>query len=90
MIFAGAWGTIFAMADDSGERRSSGDEQAGPLAWLSKRAGLIILVVIGAIVAARLMASWIKWLLVAVVATAVLYLWKSLRKSRSDSDPGRE
>lgn len=55
----------------------------GPLAWLSKRAGLVILVVIGAIVALRLMSSWIKWLLIAVVVGAVFYLVKG----RSGDNP---
>jgi hypothetical protein len=48
----------------------------GPWAWLGKRAGLIILVVIGAIVGLKLMASWIKWMLIAMVIFAIVYLVK--------------
>jgi uncharacterized membrane protein YfcA len=54
-----------------------GASNEGPLAWLSKRAGLVILVVLGAIVALRLMSSWLKWLLIAVVVGAAFYLIKS-------------
>jgi uncharacterized membrane protein YfcA len=68
------------VADNDEVDTSSG----GPLAWLSKRAGLVILVVIGAIVALRLMSSWIKWLLIAVVVGAVFYLVKSRTGGNSD------
>ncbi|HLT37297.1 MAG TPA: hypothetical protein VK034_13480 [Enhygromyxa sp.] len=46
------------------------------VAWLGKRAGLIILVVLAAIVGLRLMSSWIKWMLIAMVVAAVIYLVK--------------
>jgi hypothetical protein len=49
--------------------------------WLGKRAGLLILVVIGAIVGLRLMSSWIKWMLIAVVVAAIVYLVKSAQRS---------
>ncbi|PRP91804.1 hypothetical protein ENSA5_52410 [Enhygromyxa salina] len=64
------------MADDMDEKRSTTKtgESEGPLAWLSKRAGLVVLVVIAAIVALRLMSSWLKWLLIAMVVGAVYYL----------------
>jgi hypothetical protein len=51
---------------------------------LSNRAGLIILVVIAAIVALRLMSSWIKWMLIAMVVAALVYLVKGALKSRAD------
>ena len=69
---------------------ASDDDQAttkpatnGPWAWLSNRAGLIILVVIAAIVAIKLMSSWIKWMLIAMVVAAIVYLVKgALRRER--------
>jgi uncharacterized membrane protein YfcA len=63
----------------------AGGSSEGPLAWLSKRAGLVILVVLGAIVALRLMSSWLKWLLIAVVVGAAFYLIKS-RSSETPAD----
>lgn len=48
--------------------------------WLGKRAGLLILVVIAAVVGLRLMSSWIKWMLIAMVAAAVVYLIKSAQR----------
>jgi hypothetical protein len=44
---------------------------------LSKRAGILILVAILSIVALRLMSSWLRWLLIAVVAGALFHLLKS-------------
>ncbi|PRQ07994.1 hypothetical protein [Enhygromyxa salina] len=70
------------MADKDDEAAPSG----GPLAWLSKRAGLVILVIIGAIVGLRLMSSWIKWLLIAMVVGALVYLVKSAMGDESSSD----
>lgn len=61
-------------------------ESEGPLAWLSKRAGLVVLVVIAAIVALRLMSSWIKWLLIAMVVGAVFYLVKSRSSDESEHE----
>lgn len=52
--------------------------------WLSNRAGLVILVVLGAIVALRLMSSWIKWLLIAIVVAAVVYLVKGAMRSSGE------
>lgn len=69
------------MADNDDETASE-----GPLTWLSKRAGLVILVIIGAIVALRLMSSWIKWLLIAVVVGAVFYLIKSRSGDETEAD----
>jgi membrane protein implicated in regulation of membrane protease activity len=48
--------------------------------WLGKRAGLLILIVIAAIIGLRLMSSWIKWMLIAMVAAAVVYLIKSAQR----------
>jgi O-antigen ligase len=69
---------------------ASDDEQAakkpatnGPGAWLSNRAGLIILVVIAAIVALKLMSSWIKWMLIAMVVAAIVYLVKGALRRES-------
>jgi uncharacterized membrane protein YfcA len=53
---------------------------SGPWAWLSNRAGLIILVVLGAIVGLRLMSSWIKWMLIAMVVAATVYLVRGARR----------
>lgn len=59
----------------------------GPGAWLRSRAGLIILVVIFAVVALRLMSSWIKWTLIAIVGAAIYYLIKgALRRASDDSE----
>ncbi|KIG15399.1 hypothetical protein DB30_05595 [Enhygromyxa salina] len=69
------------MADKDDQVASS----EGPLAWLSKRAGLVILVIIGAIVGLRLMSSWIKWLLIAMVVGALFYLVKSATGSEPKS-----
>jgi hypothetical protein len=60
------------------------NEQPDPnsaIEWLGKRAGLLILVVIGAIVGLRLMSSWIKWMLIAMVVAAIVYLIKSAQRS---------
>ena len=54
--------------------------------WLSKRAGLVILVVIAVIVAMRLMSSWLRWLMIAIVAGAIFHVVKS-RLSDGDQDP---
>lgn len=59
---------------------SDDDEAKGPWAWLSNRAGLIILVVIAAIVGIKLMSSWIKWILIAMVVAAVIYLVKGVTR----------
>lgn len=48
--------------------------------FLSNRAGLIILVVLAAIVGLRLMSSWIKWMLIAIVVAAIVYLVKGVRR----------
>lgn len=71
---------------DPSEGRPEEDERGGPLAWLSSRAGLVILVVIGAIVGLRLVSRWLKWLLLAVVVGAAIYLIKS----RPGDDESRE
>lgn len=76
MTSRGASGTIVVMADEPTSKAQS----KGPWAWLSNRAGLIILVVIATIVAVRLMSSWIKWLLIATVVGAVVYLVKGARR----------
>lgn len=55
-------------------------EADATVAWLSKRAGLIILVVLALIVGLRLMSSWIKWMLLALVVAAVVYLISGLRR----------
>ncbi len=75
-----AWGTIVAMAnEDEGKGKGVG-------AWLGDRAGLIILVVIAAVVGLRLMSSWIKWLLIAMVVGAAYYLVKgALNRSRGEA-----
>jgi O-antigen ligase len=66
------------------ERPTNQPKRAGPWAFLSNRAGLIILVVLAAIVAVRLMSSWIKWMLIAVVIAAVVYLVKGVLRRSSD------
>jgi len=54
--------------------------------WLSNRAGLIILVILGAIVGLRLMSSWIKWMLILMVGAAIVYLVKgALRRGSEQS-----
>jgi len=53
---------------------------SGPWAWLSNRAGLIILIVIAAIVGIKLMSSWIKWMLIAMVIAAIVYLVRGARR----------
>lgn len=53
---------------------------SGPWAWLSNRAGLIILIVIAAIVGLKLMSSWIKWMLIAMVIAAIVYLVRGARR----------
>ena len=63
-------GTIARMAND--EQRSEPPSEPPSESWLSKRAGLLILVVLGAIVLWRLMATWLHWLLFAVLAGAVV------------------
>lgn len=79
VIFATPSCTICSVTDPGEE------ESKGPLVWLSTRAGLVILVILGAIVGLRLMSRWIKWLLIAVVVGAVIYLVKS-RSSDESSD----
>ena len=81
VIFATAWGTIRPVTADPGEGRS--DETEGSLAWLSKRAGLVILVVLATIVGLRLVSKWLKWLLIAVAVGALFYLVMG-RSSESD------
>jgi uncharacterized membrane protein YfcA len=73
------------VANDTGEQHEV-EQRDGPLAWLSKRVGLVVLVVIGAIVALRLMASWIKWLLIAVVIGALFYLFASRPSAESERE----
>ena len=69
----------------AGNEDEAGSDE-GPLAWLSKRAGLVILAVIGTIVALRLMSSWIKWFLIAVVIGAVFYLISSRGGDQSSGE----
>lgn len=73
------------VADDAGEQREL-EQQAGPLAWLSKRIGLVVLVILAVIVAVRLVASWIKWLLIAVVIGALVYLFVSRPSAESERE----
>ena len=73
------------MTTDSGEGRDE-DERGGPLMWLSTRAGLVILVVLGAIIGLRLVSRWLKWLLLAVVVGAVIYLIKSRPRGEDNAD----
>jgi O-antigen ligase len=61
-------------------------EPSGPWAWLSNRAGLIILVVIAAIVGIKLMSSWIKWMLIAMVIAAVVYLVRGVMRKPPASE----
>lgn len=73
---------------DTDETPKSKPKSSGPWAFLSNRAGLIILVVIAAIVGLRLMSSWIKWMLIAMVIGAVVYLVKgALRREEAGSKP---
>ena len=71
------------MANDE-DQSATKPANKGPWAWLSNRAGLIILVVLGAIFGLRLMSSWIKWMLIAMVAAAIFYLVKGALRSGSD------
>jgi hypothetical protein len=69
------------------EAESGGtSRRKGPWAWLSDRAGLIILVVIGAIVGLRLMSSWIKWMLILMVGAALVYLVKGALRGAGDGE----
>ena len=68
------------MATDDDKTPTRESQANGAVAWLSSRAGLIILVVIAAIVGLRLMSSWIKWMLIAMVIVAVVYLIKGARR----------
>lgn len=65
------------------DKSTSKPESSGPWAFLSNRAGLIILIVIAAIVGLRLMSSWIKWMLIAMVIGAVVYLVKGAARRGS-------
>ncbi|MFO7565339.1 MAG: hypothetical protein R6X02_22035 [Enhygromyxa sp.] len=67
------------MASDD-ETPKTDPEANSAAQWLGKRAGLIILVVLGAIVGLRLMSSWIKWTLIAMVVVALVYLINSARR----------
>jgi uncharacterized membrane protein YfcA len=68
------------MANDDEAQKPAAN---GPWTWLSNRAGLIILVALGAIVAVRLMSSWIKWMLIAMVVAAIVYLVKGALRRES-------
>jgi hypothetical protein len=66
------------MSDDEARTPTSN----GLWAWLTNRAGLIILVVLAAIVGFKLTSSLIKWMLIAVVIGATVYLVKgALRRA---------
>lgn len=87
MIFAFASGTITAMPTDDPTQATQPKQPSSVGTWLSNRAGLIILIVLGAIVALRLMSSWIKWMLIAMVGAAIFYLVKgALRRASEPSN----
>jgi hypothetical protein len=71
-----------AMSDDADQ--PSPEPSKPPTASLASRAGLIILVVLGALVALRLVRSWLKWMLIAVVIGAVVYLVKTRANPSND------
>lgn len=66
------------MTDD--EDAAAEKTAKGARTWLTNRAGLIILVVIAAIVGLKLMASWLKWMLLAMVVAAIVYLVRGARR----------
>jgi hypothetical protein len=85
VIFACRSGTITAMpTDDPTQATKPKPPSPSPGSWLRNRAGLIILVILGAIVGLRLMSSWIKWMLIAMVGAAIVYLVKGALRRVSD------
>ena len=71
-------GQHWAVSDDPS------DERRGLLARFGVRTYLILLIVVAVLIGVRLVSKWLKWLLIGVAVSAVVYLIMSAR-SKADS-----
>ena len=62
------------------------DERRGLFARFGARTYLILLIVIAVLIGVRLVSKWLKWLLIGVAVSAVVYLVMSARSSADNRD----